>query len=67
MAKGNFWQILAFVLVVGILSQVGAFACYIGVIFTLPLSYIGKYFAFEDAWEQISYDEIEEIGTPQNI
>lgn len=66
MAKGNFWQILAFSLVVGLLAQIGTLACYIGVIFTLPLSYTCQYFAFEDAWEQISYDEIEEIGKPEN-
>lgn len=66
MVKGNFWQILAFSLVVGLLAQIGAFACYVGIIFTLPLTYTCQYFAFEDAWEQISYDEIEEIGKPEN-
>ncbi|WP_267404773.1 MULTISPECIES: hypothetical protein [unclassified Chryseobacterium] len=62
MTKGNFWSILGFAIVVGILSQLGILACGIGILFTLPLNYTANYFAFEDAMQQIEHDEIKEIG-----
>ena len=63
MTRGAFFQILGFSLVVGLLASIGYFACLVGLIFTLPFTYACNYFAFEDAVEQISYDEISEIGS----
>ena len=62
MTKGNLLNIFLFSLVVSILSQIGILACGIGVLLTLPFAYVANYFAFEDAIQQIEYDEITEIG-----
>lgn len=37
-ALKNFWWLLLYSFVVSIVSQAGVFACYIGILFTLPLS-----------------------------
>lgn len=62
MTKGNLLTIFLYSLVVGILAQLGIIACFIGLIFTLPLMYVCHYFAYEDAMKQVTYDEIQEIG-----
>ncbi|AZB31192.1 hypothetical protein [Chryseobacterium balustinum] len=62
MTKGNLLNIFLFSFVVGILSQIGVIACGIGLFLTLPFMYAANYFAFEDAIQQIEYDEITEIG-----
>ncbi|WP_426274720.1 hypothetical protein ACN9MN_10755 [Chryseobacterium sp. S-02] len=63
MTKGNLWSILLFAFVVGILSQIGILACGIGIFITIPFMYAANYFAYEDAIQQIEYDEITEIGS----
>lgn len=62
MTQGNFWNILLFVIVASFLGQIGIIACGIGVLLTIPYYYISTYFAYEDAMQQIDYDEITEIG-----
>jgi len=62
MSTGNLLNIFLFSLVIGILSQIGVIACGIGLFLTLPFLYTSNYFAFEDAIQQIEYDEITEIG-----
>ncbi len=62
MTKGNLLTIFLYALVVGILAQLGIIACFIGLIFTMPLMYACHYFAYEDAMKQVTYDEIQEIG-----
>ncbi|WP_411811526.1 hypothetical protein ACLB9Y_17010 [Chryseobacterium scophthalmum] len=62
MTKGNLLNIFLFSFVIGILSQIGVIACGIGLLLTLPFMYAANYFAFEDAIQQIEYDEITEIG-----
>ncbi|WP_306641487.1 hypothetical protein [Sanyastnella coralliicola] len=37
-ARKQFWWILLFAFVVSLISQAGAFACYVGLLFTMPLS-----------------------------
>lgn len=63
MTKGNLWSILLFALVVGIIAQIGILACGIGIFVTIPFMYAANYFAYEDAIQQIEYDEITEIGS----
>ncbi|KFF74107.1 hypothetical protein HX13_16740 [Chryseobacterium sp. P1-3] len=63
MTKGNLLSIFLFSFIVGILSQVGIFACGIGIFLTIPFLYTANYFAYEDAIQQIEYDEITEIGS----
>ena len=62
MTKNNLLSIFLFSLVTGILAQLGFILCGIGIFLTLPLLYTSNYFAFEDAIQQIEYDEITEIG-----
>jgi uncharacterized membrane protein len=63
MGKGNLLSIFLFTIVISILAQLGILACGIGLLFTLPLLYTSHYFAFEDAMQQVTYDEIKEIGS----
>lgn len=62
MTKGNLLTIFLYSLVVSVLAQLGIIACFIGLIFTMPLMYVCHYFAYEDAIKQVTYDEIQEIG-----
>lgn len=62
MTKGNLINILLFSVVVVILSEIGIIACGIGLFLTLPFMYTANYFAYEDAIQQVEYDEITEIG-----
>ncbi|CAD7807424.1 hypothetical protein CHRY9390_01655 [Chryseobacterium aquaeductus] len=62
MTKNNLLSIFLFSLVVGFLSQIGILACGIGLFLTLPFLYVANYFAYEDAMNQIDYNEISEIG-----
>ncbi|MEJ5052115.1 hypothetical protein WH221_19995 [Chryseobacterium culicis] len=63
MTKGNLLSIFLFSVVVSILAQIGIVACGIGIFLTLPFLYTANYFAYEDAIQQIEYDEIIEIGS----
>ncbi|MGE8556237.1 MAG: hypothetical protein ACN6OB_20110 [Chryseobacterium jejuense] len=63
MTKGNLISILLFSFVVGLLAQIGFLACGIGIFLTLPFVYAANYFAYEDAIQQIEFDEITEIGS----
>lgn len=62
MTKGNLWMIILFIIVVSFLSQLGIILCGIGILITMPFLYTAHYFAYEDALQQIEYDEIKEIG-----
>lgn len=63
MTKGNLISILLFAFVIGLLAQIGILACGIGVFLTIPFVYTANYFAYEDAIQQIEFDEITEIGS----
>lgn len=63
MTQGNLISILIFSLIVGLLAQIGFLACGIGVLLTIPFVYTANYFAYEDAIQQIEFDEITEIGS----
>ncbi len=63
MTKGNLLSIFLFSLVVSILAQIGILACGIGIFITIPFLYAANYFAYDDAIQQIEYDEITEIGS----
>ncbi|WP_172281390.1 hypothetical protein [Chryseobacterium sp. LAM-KRS1] len=63
MTKNNLLTIFLFAIIVGFLSQIGILLCGIGILITMPYFYTTHYFAFEDAIQQIEYDEIKEIGT----
>lgn len=63
MTKNNLLSIFLFTIVVGFLSQLGILLCGIGILITMPYFYTTHYFAFEDAVQQIEYDEIKEIGS----
>ena len=62
MTNDNLLSIFLFSILVAILSQIGLLACVIGVLITMPFTYTAHYFAYEDAMNQIDYNEISEIG-----
>lgn len=49
MASGNILVIIGFILMVGILAEIGMVACIVGILFTLPFSYTAQFAATEDA------------------
>ena len=65
MTTGNEWMILLFAIVVSFLSQLGIILCGIGILLTLPYNYITHFIAYDDAIDQMSYDEITGIGSEQ--
>lgn len=65
MTKGNGWNILLFTIVVSFLSQLGIIACVIGILLTLPFSYVAQFLAYDDAMDQIKFDEIKQIGAEE--
>jgi hypothetical protein len=48
--------------VVGLIGQLGIIACGIGLLISLPLTYVLQYVSYEDGIQQIKVDELEEIG-----
>jgi len=48
-AFGNFWRLLAMLLLTSLLSVVGVMACYVGVLFVMPIGYA----AIAKAYEQV--------------
>ena len=62
MTKGNLLSILGFAIVVGLIGQLGIIACGIGLLISLPLTYVLQYVSYEDGIQQIKVDELEEIG-----
>ncbi|WP_415324498.1 hypothetical protein [Chryseobacterium sp. MMS23-Vi53] len=50
-AKKNFFMIFLFIIVVGIIAEIGFLACGIGLIFTIPLGICIKYVSFKDVLE----------------
>jgi hypothetical protein len=67
MTKNNLLNIFLFSLVASILGGIGVIACGIGLFLTLPFAYTANYFAYEDAIQQIEYDEITEIGNTEKF
>lgn len=47
-AKKNFFMILIFSLIVGIISQLGVIICGIGILFTIPVGICIKYISYKD-------------------
>ncbi|MDR2237505.1 MAG: DUF4013 domain-containing protein [Chryseobacterium sp.] len=48
LARRNFLMILVFSIVVGVISQIGAIVCGIGILFTIPLGICIKYASFKN-------------------
>ena len=67
MTSGNILFIFLFAFVISFLSQVGIVVCFIGILFTLPYSYVCQFIAFDDAINQLRFDEIKEIGSKRNL
>lgn len=65
MTTGNEWKMLLFFFVVSFISQLGVILCGIGILLTMPYNYVTQFLAYDDALNQISYDEITEIGSEQ--
>ena len=67
MSKGNLLSIFSFL--IGSEYFVPDWYCClgIGIFLTLPFLYTANYFAYEDAIQQIEYDEIIEIGSKNEL
>ncbi len=50
-AKKNFWMIFIFMILAGVISQIGILACGIGIFLTAPLGLCIKYMSFKDVLE----------------
>lgn len=66
-AKKNFWYLLLFVLLFSILSQVGIYACGIGILVSMPIAYIMNYLMIKDVLLQEGNNEIDSIGQSQEL
>ncbi len=51
LAKDDWLMFTLFAFVVGLIAQLGVYACYVGIIFTLPLAYTIGAFAYRDCFE----------------
>ena len=62
MTKGNLLMLFLFAMVTSFIGQIGIIACGIGLIISVPLTYVLQYVSYEDGIQQIKVDELEEIG-----
>ena len=62
MSSNNLFMIFLFSIVVSFIGQLGILACFMGLIFTVPLTYVLQYVSYEDGLQQIKINETEEIG-----
>ena len=62
MTKGNLLMLFLFAMVTSFIGQIGIIACGIGLLISLPLTYVLQYVSYEDGIQQIKVDELEEIG-----
>ncbi len=58
----NFWWLLLFLIITGILGAVGQYACLIGLIFTLPISALMNYSLVKKVLMSDDAHEIDQIG-----
>lgn len=54
LAKNDWLMFTLFAFVVSLLAQVGAYACYIGIIFSIPLTYTIGVVAYRDCFEPVA-------------
>jgi len=65
--KKNFWYFLLFVILFSILSQIGAYACFIGILASMPIAYIMSYLMVKDILLMEGNNEIDSIGQSQEL
>ncbi|QTV06927.1 DUF2189 domain-containing protein [Faecalibacter bovis] len=66
-AKKNFWYLLLFVLLVSIFSQIGVYACFIGILASMPIGCIMGYLMIKDMLLNDGNNEIDSIGQSQEL
>lgn len=59
MTTNNLLTMLLFSIIIGFIGELGILACFVGLIFTLPLMHVLQYVSYEDAIQQIKVSEIE--------
>ncbi len=66
LTKKGWFMFTLFAFVVGMISQIGVYACYVGIVFTLPLLYTISAVAYTDCFEGGYHPEGQEVqgGTP---
>jgi hypothetical protein len=63
--KSNLWPLLAYTFLATILASIGAIACAIGAVFTLPMLYLMMATAYRECVAAQPAEEIEEVATPE--
>lgn len=66
-AKKNFWYLLLFIILFSILSQIGIYACFVGILATMPIAYIMNYLMIKDLLFDDGNNEIDSIGQSQDL
>jgi len=59
MTTNNLLTMLLFSIIIGFIGELGILACFVGLIFTLPLMHVLQYVSYEDAIQQIKVSEVE--------
>jgi len=67
LASQDWLMFTLFAFVVGLIAQIGVYACYIGIIFSLPLAYTISAFAYRDCFEPGSVAATGEPGLTAKI
>lgn len=66
LTKKNFWWILLFVLIVGLISGIGQYACIVGVFASMAVGGCMNYAMVKDILLTDNFNEIEKIGVQHN-
>lgn len=57
MSKNNLLMIFLYTFLVGLIGQLGFFACFFGLFISIPLTYVLRYISFEEAIAQLKNTE----------
>lgn len=62
LSKQNFWWVLVFVILVGVISSVGYLLCFIGIFASMAMGYLMHYSMVKDILTNPEHSEIDQIG-----
>jgi len=65
--KKNFWYLLLYVFLFSIISQIGSYLCFVGLLATIPIGYIMNYLMVKDMLLSVGKNEIDTIGQSQEL
>lgn len=62
LAKKNIWWMILFVFISGLISQLGAYICYVGLFASIPIGALINYSLVKNILMEDSFSEIDQIG-----